>query len=302
MHANDRYADPETATIHSIPSPNGALIATLQRSRLLVRCATSTGILQAWPVPQDFTSRCTYIRWSRPQHTSSTEANLSTIGTSTRVSLADAETIRIYDLADSTWQATITGASSNLGKPANIAFGSDANEILVFSDFGVKLTIWSLLTSRGVEIRDPKYMTACFDYRPTSGHFALITRRYAQDVLLLMEPGSYEVLKSVELGTIDAQEVCWSRDGCWIALRDAASAGHRVQIYTADGQLYRTFTGPEYDGQIEIGVKCLKWSPAGTLLVGDYNGTVTVLSKNIVSSNFQRLRQTQVNRLESFRR
>ena len=219
------------------------------------------------------------MRWPPSLSYSTTSAS----GPSSRFLLADEETVRVFDVAIPTWQATINGASSNLGKIHDVALGYNPNEVLVFSDFGVKLTIWSLLTSRGVEIKDPKYMVMCYDHRPKTAHLALLTRASAQDVLILLKPGSHEVLKSVVLGTVDAQEVRWSTFGHWLAVRDVASAGHRLYIYTADGHHFRTYSGPGDTDQLGLGLKSLQWSPVGTLLLGDYDGTVTVLSKDIVS-------------------
>ena len=197
--------------------------------------------------------------------------------------LGDTDTIRVYDIDEHAWTATITGAASNLGKLTNAVFGYTTNEVLVFSDYGAKLTIWSLLSSRGVEIRDPKYAVACHDFRPTSGHLALLTRGNAQDILMILGPGSCEVLRSIELGTVDAQSVQWSRNGYWIAVRDVASAGHRVLIFTADGHLFRTFSGLETLSEVRLGVNCTEWTSADTLLVGDNNDTATLLSRNTVS-------------------
>lgn len=198
--------------------------------------------------------------------------------------VADDDAVRIYDINDPTWHAVIDKAASNLGRIAEVAFGQTKNEVLVFSDFGVKLTIWSLLTSRGVEIRDPKHLAKCYHHRPKTGHLAILTRPAAQDVLMLLQPKSHELVNSVEMLTIDAQEVAWSPDGNWLAVRDAASSGYKVLIYTADGHLYKTISNSGSDVDISLGVKCMHWSPfAGTLAIGDNNGTITIFSKNNVS-------------------
>ena len=185
-------------------------------------------------------------------------------------------------MGDPTWKASIEGAASNLGQIHSVAFGRTADEILVQSDFGVKLTIWSLITRRGAEIRDSKAGQRCYALRPKTGHLAVLTRPTAQDVLMLVAPNSHEVVKNVDLGTIDAQEIQWSVDGSWIAVRDLPSAGHRVQIYTADGQLFRTFSGVDDPTELDLGVRCMAWSPAGLLVLGDQNGRVILLSKTTV--------------------
>ncbi len=147
----------------------------------------------------------------------------------------------------------------------------------------MKFTIWSLTTSRGVEIRDPKYTVHCYSFRPRTGHMALLTRPAAQDILMLLSPSKHELIASVELPTMDAQEVLWSSDGCWLAIRDAASGGHKVLIYTADAHLFKTYSGAVDDGSIGLGLKRMAWNPSnGSLVLGDYNDNVTILSKNTV--------------------
>lgn len=207
-----------------------------------------------------------------------------------RLILADDDTVHIYDVNELKWSALIERASSNFGRIADVAFGHKPHELLVFSDFGVKLTIWSLVTSRGVEIRDPKYLVHCYSFRPRTGHLAVLTRPTTQDILMLLNPGDHELIKSVELPTADAQEVAWSPDGRWLAIRDAASSGHKVLIYTADGHLFKTYAREESTGDVGLGIKRLEWSPSGGLLaLGDYNDIVTILSKNTVTSKIPHL-------------
>ncbi len=201
-----------------------------------------------------------------------------------RILLAGDDTNRVYDMNDSKWTATIEKAACNLDRIADAAFGHNPNEMLVFSDFGVKPTIWSILNCRGVEIRDPKNLARCYSYRPRTGHMAILTRPAAQDILMLLNPGNHDLVKSVELPTMDAQEVAWSPDGSWLAVRDAASSGHKALIYTADGHLFRTYTGLQDAGDIGLGIKRMQWNHSdGSLALGDYNNNVTVLSKNTVS-------------------
>ncbi len=201
-----------------------------------------------------------------------------------RILLADDDAVRVYDINAPAWHAVIDKAAGNLGKIADVAFGHTTNEVVVLSDFGIKLTTWSLLTSRGAEIRDPKYSVKCYHHRPKTGHLALLTRPTTQDVLMLLQPGSHELVNSVDMPTIDAQEISWSPDGNWLAVMDTASSGYKVLIYTADGHLYKTISNGMNNVDISLGVKCMQWSPSnGTLAVGDNNDSITVFSKNNAS-------------------
>jgi hypothetical protein len=191
--------------------------------------------------------------------------------------------VRVWELVDETWSATIKNGSGGMGKIVNTEFGRTKEEVLVFSDFGAKVTAWSLKTRRTVEIRDPKFATKGFMYRPRNGVFALLSRPAAQDILTLHETGTYAVVKAVVLPTVDAQGLKWSVDGRWIAIWDAPSMGYKVHIYTADGHLYRTYSGYEVDGLQGLGVKSLEWSPRGDYLaIGGHDRRVTLLSTKTV--------------------
>ena len=272
---------------YTVPSADGTLIATVQPGRLVIRSATTSTVLTTYRIPHDAIHRCKHIRWSRPESLVESASQLKEeewLGTKNepvrRILLSDDDNIRVYDPANIGWKATISSASSNLGVIANVAFGFSPNEVLVFSEFGVKLTIWSLVTSRGVEIRDPKYNVACYSYRPKTGHLALLTRGGVQDMMLILKRESYEVLRSVELGTVDAQIIQWSTDGRWIAVCDAASAGYKVLNYTADGQLFKTWTR-ERGSDVQLGVKSIRWMKEA-LAIGDYNDEVILLKKDTV--------------------
>ena len=268
-------------------SPDGALIATLQQSRLIISSSHNREVIRKFPLPQDFIQRCRFLRWYTSNdltEKATKEQGHGHCEQPGRILLADDDTVRVYDINDPTWLAVIDKAASNLGRIVEIAFGRTLNEVLIFSDCGVKLTIWSLLTSRGVEIRDPKYSVKCYQHRPRTGHLAVLTRPAAQDILMLLQPGSHELVKSVEMPTIDAQEVAWNPDGNWLVVRDAASSGYKVLIYTADGHLYKTISGGRNDVDLSLGVKCMQWSPsARTLAIGDNDGSITIFSMNNAS-------------------
>ena len=244
-------------------------------------------MLRKFPLPQDFILRCRYLRWYTAndlKRNATKEQGNGQYEQTGRILLADDDTVRIFDINDPTWHAVIEKAAGNLGRIADVAFGHKADEVVVLSDFGARLTIWSLLTSRGVEVRDPKHTVKCYHHRPGTGHLAILTRPMAQDVLMLLQPGSHELVKSVELPTIDAQEVAWNPEGNWLALSDTASSGYWVLIYTADGHLYKSISNSVINVDISLGVKCIKWSPSNnTLLVGDNDDSIVVFSKNNAS-------------------
>jgi WD40 repeat protein len=201
-----------------------------------------------------------------------------------RVLLADEDNVRIYDRRDLSYKAVIKNGTGGMGRVTNAEFGWTENEVIIFSDFCSKVTVWSLISGRSVEIKDPKFAFKGYCYRPRTGLFALLSRPGAQDILTLHAPNTYFVLRTVNLASSDAQGIKWSPDGRWLAVWDTPSIGFRIFIYTADGNLYRMYSG-EQDGDIEgLGARSVEWSPAGNYLaVGGHNRKVTLLSTRTVS-------------------
>ncbi|KAL8767652.1 MAG: hypothetical protein Q9209_005911 [Squamulea sp. 1 TL-2023] len=254
------------------PSPDGALIAIIASCQLHVRSARTAEDVQIYDLPSGFNLSCRFIRWYGLQP-NGPHPNAKFL------LLADDSKIMIYDTTRPQLYAEIGGAT-NMTKLADVDFGWTPNEVMVFSDFGFKLQIWSLPSKRAVEIKDPKPISPNHSYRPTTGHLAVLTRPAAHDILMIIAPQSYEVLSTFELSTVDALGIQYSPDGGnWLAIYDAASAGCRVPIHTADGHHFKTYMLPQ--DELNLGVRCIKWSPSGNYLaVGDHEGSVTLLGKN----------------------
>ena len=184
-----------------------------------------------------------------------------------------------------------------MGKNVHVEFGGNEHEVLVWTDFTACVKIWCLKTGRAVEIRDPKFpgkdgkgwgYRPCDDTGSRGGGrgrvLALLCRASGTDILLLLAAQTYKVLNRVELATTDAAGLKWSRDGRWLAVWDAASAGYKLCIYTADGHLYRTILREAAEDASEwdvegLGIKSLEWVPGHErLAVGGWDRRVRILS------------------------
>lgn len=160
----------------------------------------------------------------------------------------------------------------------------------MFSDFGLKLSIFNLVTQRSVDINSPKFYNAGvaakgFSYRPVTSNLALLTRSDGKDVISIHAKDTLDVTRSWWPDTIDAQGICWSADGRWLVVWESASQGHKILVYTADGHLFKTWNGPvpisEEDSDITLGagIRLFDGSRNGAVVaVGDYSRRVTILS------------------------
>ena len=235
--------------------------ACLQDGFLRVRDLNTT--LLDRKLPSDFASASASFRW---------------LG-SEQVLVYDTDVV-LYEYVPHSQAPGTSALIEGIGKISNVDFGNSGH-ILVFSEGQIKLTIWSVKTARGIELRDPKFSTKGYSYR-ASGHFAFLSHPGQQDILTIHEPESYEVIASVVVPTTDAQGVKWNSDGCWLAVWDSPSSGCRVLIYTADGNLYRSYSGSQDIPGLGLGVRSIEWC-GSELAVGDHDRRITILKSNTVS-------------------
>lgn len=207
--------------------------------------------------------------------------------------------------------ANITHPTSGTTKVAFVSFGATDDEICVFSEFGLKLSIFNLSTSKSVDINSPKFYNPGvagrgISYRPGTSNLALLTRSGGKDIISIHTRDALEVKRSWYPDTIDAQGLSWSPDGRWLAVWESASQGHRLLVYTADGHLYKTWNGPtpisedETDLSLGAGIKLFGWNRTGSCIaVGDYSRRITVLAAQSFSEATSLLHTTAIKPTET---
>ncbi|KAL5354427.1 hypothetical protein ACLOAV_000516 [Pseudogymnoascus australis] len=269
-----QFSRPLKSSAHCLPSPDGAYIATIIQAKLIIRTTRSLQATRAIPLPAAFSTSISNLLWSP---------------SSQRILLSSDNSIRVFSAVTPQYSATIASPTSETTKAVYISFGASHDEVIVFSDFGLKLTIFNLTTSTSIDIPGPKLFlpgnaAKGYGYRPKTQHLALLSRGSGKDVISLHSKETYKVFRSWNPDTIDAQALSWSPDGKWLAVIESAAQGHRILFYTADGHLFKAWTGPrptedEKDIDCGAGVKTVEWSVDGRqLAVGDYSQRVTLLS------------------------
>lgn len=185
---------------------------------------------------------------------------------------------------------TIKDPTSETAKISYVAFGATHDEVLVYADFGLKLTIFNLEWRTSIDIPNPKLYQAGnaskgYVYRPKTKNLAFLSRRDGKDVVSIHKQASYEVLRSWNPDITDAASISWSLDGKWLAVIESAGQGHKILFYTADGHIFKTWKGPrpsgveEADIDLGAGVRSIEWSADGRYLaVADHSKKITLLS------------------------
>ncbi len=263
------------ASTQSLPSPDGAFIATILPSKLSIKETRSLEIIRVISLPSELAASISWFLWST---------------SSQRILVGSADNLRVYSTTNAQYSATISNPSSGTTKVTYISFGADDDEVVIFLDYGLKVCVYNLLSSKSVDISSPKFYysgvaSRGFSYRPGTSNLTLLTRSGGKDVISIHARDTLDVVRSWWPNTIDAQGLSWSADGRWLVVWESASQGHRIVVYTADGHLYRTWNGPipvsEEDTDISLGagIKLFDWSKNGAhVAVGDFGRRITLLS------------------------
>ncbi|KAL4909932.1 S25 ribosomal protein-domain-containing protein [Aspergillus multicolor] len=260
-------------------SDDGEYAAQLNAKDLIIHLNPTSSDFKEVQIVKVKETGCKFLRFSRRQGTVR----------SRRLFCAHDSRIVIWDLDPLQQYAEIENMEPSA---LNIEYGADENEIIAFHAFNTKLTIFGLDSGRSHIIKSPKFSHQNgFGYRPMTGQLAILLKPETSDLLTVHEAQSYEVIGREILPTVDAQGLKWSPDGRWIAIWEAASAGTKVLIFTADGQFFRSYTGlPESDGLFDLGVRSIEWSPVAAqnglsplMAVGKVDGTVDLLGTKTFS-------------------
>ncbi|PFH55386.1 hypothetical protein XA68_18439 [Ophiocordyceps unilateralis] len=271
MHSSPVFA----ASSLCKPSPDGEFIATLISSTLSVRSVASLRLVRVAKLATASDGPINNLVWAP---------------SSAKVLVSTSLQIHVFSAADLAFHASAHISASPAGKPAAVFFGSRDTEVLVCS--ALNFSVLNLTTSEIVEISSPKFYQPStaergFCLRPGTGHLALLTRAGGKDLVSLHHPATRQVQGSWAPDTVDAQGLAWTPDGRWLLLWDSPAHGHRLSVYTADGQHFRTVDATSLslghcsasEKALELGVKACQPSPNSDMCaIGDYSRGVTLLN------------------------
>lgn len=271
-----------TASPHSLSSPDGKLIATLLPPAIIIRSVETLDIVNSVALPQDLAGPVSAFLWAP---------------SSLRILVAVTDQIHVFSAPDSSFHAVVQNPAAATSRSTFIQFGPSDSEIIAFAAFGLKVALFTLSSSRSVEISSPKFYHAssaprAISFRSETSHMALLTRAAGKDVVAIHHPVSREVQRSWQPDTIDAQGLAWTPDGRWLLIWESPAQGTKVLFYTPDGHLFRSWTG--YHGstadaqQVELGagVKFCEVSPNGIMTaVCDHSRCISILDTGAVTES-----------------
>jgi WD40 repeat protein len=207
---------------------------------------------------------------------------------SRRVLVSVTDQIHVFSAEAGDYHAVIRNPGLAAGKSSFVDFGANDDELCVFSPYGIKLSLYHLQRSKAIEIANPKFFSVLsasrgLSYRASTQHLALLTRTQGKDSISIHTPDSREVQRSWIPDTIDAAGIAWTPDGKWLAVWESAAHGHRIVLYTPDGNVFRDWRGPPVRNDnlegLGAGVRCVALSPSGECAVAtDFGRSISILS------------------------
>ncbi|KAG6008587.1 hypothetical protein E4U21_004227 [Claviceps maximensis] len=274
------HSRPFKSSAHCKPSPDGLLVAVSGTSCISVRSTKTLQTVHVVKLAPELTGHIDTLIWSP---------------SSTKILISAADQIQVSSACDPSFRAVIRNPSAPLGGISLVRFGATDWEVVTCAPFGLKLSVFDLVSSRAVEINNPKFFQPAsasrgFSIRPATGHLVVLTRVGGKDIISVHHPSTRQITKSWHPDTSDAQGIQWTPDGQWIILWETPTQGRKLLIYSADGHHYRTLVASNLmlnssdviESDMQLGIKtCQLSSDSKLCAIGEHSRGVVVLQTQI---------------------
>lgn len=97
----------------------------------------------------------------------------------------------------------------------------DSRHILTTSEFQLRLTVWSLVSTACVHVPWPKHPTRAISFTKDGKYIGIGTRRDCRDYIHLLACQGWEAMGNFEVGTSDLADLEWSPTDSTIAVWDS---------------------------------------------------------------------------------
>ncbi|KAI8855097.1 hypothetical protein BC829DRAFT_426733 [Chytridium lagenaria] len=143
---------------------------------------------------------------------------------------------QVRSLKDPEWTATMEEGAAGL---TAVRWAPDGRHVLTFSDFQLRITVWSLISSEVAYIQYPKYSNKGFSFRKDGRYFALSERRESRDTVSLYDCEDWTLLKVVYLAFPPLYGVGLNLGRFYFS---TFRLQYKVFIYYPDGRLIKSFS------------------------------------------------------------
>ncbi|KAJ7492739.1 quinon protein alcohol dehydrogenase-like superfamily [Mycena latifolia] len=256
-------------------SPGAHLILTAIQDRLVLRRADTFQILQTWRL--DASATPTQALTSTKAKGGLPENSISHIGwscDSEYVLAASAKrgVVHVYKVQDENWTARIESGAEGLVKAE---WAPDGRTVLCFSQWGLRVGVWSLITGTATYIQFPLHPDTGYAFRADGRYFVLAERHKSKDTIGVYDTASsYKLVRHFPLPTSSLASLALSPTGNHLAVWEGPIE-YKLYILSLVGDVLGTFCPAPDPG---FGIRRVAWHPSGMFLaVGGWDDKIHVL-------------------------
>lgn len=235
-------------------SPDGKLIATVDRNWVRVHDTESMQLVETRTLPEE----CTELEWSPD-------------GSLLLCTIPKKKSVQIWALEDLGFSCTIDEGLAGL---THAEWAGDSRHVITSSEFQLRLTIWMLEHGKAKYIKFPKYSKRGIAQSNNRKYLAVVERREHRDYIGVYRQEYWEPINRFKVDTVDLEDILWSKNDRVICCWDNPLE-YRFLIYTPRGQKLAQFQAYEN----ALGIKSLSFSPRSRFMaVGSYDQVCRVFN------------------------
>ncbi|KAL5641245.1 hypothetical protein ACGC1H_001658 [Rhizoctonia solani] len=275
-------------------SPGTTYLLTAVQDQLVVRRCGTFQIARTWNVDTSPSSTNALVsppntrtgssRVLRSSSTSQNESDHTPDGWITHIGWScDSEyvlaccskrgVVNVYSMVDPQWTARVEAGAEGL---ARAEWAPDGRSIICFSEWGLRVTVWSLLDGTATYIQFPKHTDRGYTFRKDGRYFVLAERHKSRDTIGVYDArDGYKVTRHFQAPTQSLAAMSLSPNGRHLAVWEGPLE-YKLSILNLAGTVLRTFTPDPDPG---LGVRSVAWHPSGAFVaVGGWDDKVHILS------------------------
>ncbi|KZV75494.1 YVTN repeat-like/Quino protein amine dehydrogenase [Peniophora sp. CONT] len=248
-------------------SQGGHFILTAAHDRLIVRRADTFQISRSWHVDAtpSGTQAATASTSTRRAPAAASGSSISHIGWSSDseyvlAACAKLGVTHVYCMRDEEWHAKIEAGAEGLVKAE---WAPDGRHVVCFSEWALRVTVWSLLTGVPIYIQYPLHPDRGYAFRRDGRYFLLAERHKSKDTLGVYDTAdSYKLVRHYPLPTSSMSSMSISPTGAHLAVWEGPLE-YKLHILSLTGEVLGTFSPSPDPG---FGVRSVAWHPTGMFL------------------------------------
>ncbi|EGO05153.1 hypothetical protein SERLA73DRAFT_118703 [Serpula lacrymans var. lacrymans S7.3] len=180
--------------------------------------------------------------------------------------------VDVFKLRDDAWSARIEAGAEGL---LNAIWAPDGRSVLCFSEWGLRVTVWSLTTASANYLQFPLHPDRAYAFRSDARYFILAERHKSKDTLGVYDTANaYNLVRHFPLPTSNLANLALSPTGDHLAVWEGILQ-YKLYILSLAGDIRASFSPhPEP----AFGIRSAAWHPNGLFLaVGGWDDKIYIL-------------------------